>query len=164
MIFIDLYVRFYMRERVIRAICDAGFNLHIIGKGFEAITLADGSHPESTALMPTEYCLNETALSKISVNVMPWFRDGSHDRILSSMLCGSVTFSDPSLWLDNNFTGREMCFYDLNNMSELTSHIAGILDDPSAAMEIAAGGRKKALALHTWKARAAELLEHLKDN
>lgn len=164
MIFIDLYVRFYMRERVIRAICDAGFNLHIIGKGFEAITLADGSHPESTALMPTEYCLNETALSKISVNVMPWFRDGSHDRILSSMLCGSVTFSDPSLWLDNNFTGREMCFYDLNNMSELTSHIAGILDDTSAAMEIAAGGRKKALALHTWKARAAELLEHLKDN
>lgn len=134
-----------MRERVIRAICDAGFNLHIIGKGFEAITLADGSHPESTALMPTEYCLNETALSKISVNVMPWFRDGSHDRILSSMLCGSVTFSDPSLWLDNNFTGREMCFYDLNNMSELTSHIADILDDPSEAMEIAAGGRKKPL-------------------
>lgn len=160
MIFIDLYVRFYMREKVIRAVSNAGINLRLVGKGFEAIRLDNGKTLSGTPLMPTGYCLKETSLAKISLNVMPWFRDGSHDRILSSMMCGAVALTDNSIWLCENFNNMtDICFYDLNDTDGLVSCIFELLDNPAVLTGICSAGHKKALESHTWESRALEIVK-----
>lgn len=163
MIFIDLYVRFYIREKIIREIINAGFNLRLVGKGFEAIKPSNKKALSQTALMPTAYCLKETSCSKISLNVMPWFRDGCHDRILSAMLCGALSLTDSSIWLSENFKDMtDICFYDPNRTDKLISKIHYLTDNPDILESISAAGHQKALKAHTWKSRAARIANLLK--
>ncbi len=161
-LFIDLYVRFYFREKAIAALADGGFNLKLVGSGFEKIRTKKGIALSGGTLLPTALCLKETALAKISLNVMPRFCDGGHDRILSSMLCGSLSLTDSSVWLRENFTdGQDLRFYDITAAEKLPELAAGLLDDPGELRAIAENGRKKALESHTWDSRADEILGFL---
>lgn len=38
--------------------------------------------------------------AKVSLNVMPWFKDGAHDRVFNSILNGAVCVTDPSRYLE----------------------------------------------------------------
>ncbi len=159
MLFIDLYVRFHVREKVITTLADAGIDIYIIGKGWEQARCRNGRTLHSTELMPTSFCLQEIAKSRISVNVMPWFRNGCHDRILSSMLCGAVSLTDSSAWIDRNFTNmKELVLYKLNDISSLPQLVTSLLDHPDILSEIRTCGHEKALQHHTWDCRAKELL------
>ncbi len=158
MIFIDLYVRFYIREKVIRTIADSGLDIVLIGKGFEAIKCKKQTILHGTELLPTTFCLDETAKSLISVNIMPWFKDGSHDRILSSMLCNTLSFTDGSKWLSENFENKkDLVFYDNMNIDEIPYMLSDLLANPDILAEISENGHKKALEHHTWHSRAKEI-------
>lgn len=158
-LFIDLYVRFRLREKAIAALADAGLNIRLVGHGFEAIRLKNGRTLSGGTLLPTAYCLKETALAKISLNVMPGFCDGGHDRIVSSMLCGTPVLSDPSIWLMENFRdGEDIFYYDNMHMEKLPETAANLLGNPKLLRVVAENGQKKALESHTWESRAGELL------
>lgn len=153
MIFIDLYLRFYQRECVIKEIIKSGFNVRFVGRGFDALGL------NSTTLMPTSFCLEETAKAKVSLNIMPGFCDGSHDRILSSMLCHTLCVTDKSRWLVENFENREnILFYDVSMPSTASRAIEYALTNPDILERISENGHKKALELHTWNSRVNEII------
>lgn len=49
------------------------------------------------------------------MNVMPWFKDGAHDRVFNSMLNGAVCFTDWSRYLTENLRdGEDIFFYELD--------------------------------------------------
>jgi hypothetical protein len=160
MIFIDLYVRFYFRGQVIRTLADNGLPVRVYGSGWE---LLNCKRPKNIILgKPADSlkCLEAIADSRISLNVMPWFKNGAHDRIFNSMLNGALCISDSSRWLKENLTdGQELVYYSLSKINELPSLVEGLLKDPDRLEKIADQGYKKALALHTWECRARVLEE-----
>ena len=63
----------------------------------------------------SQKCHDMLSQSKISLNVMPWFKNGIHDRIFNSCLNGAVSLSDSSIYIDELFTDRQnIILYDLN--------------------------------------------------
>ena len=96
MIFIDLYVRHFFRGEVIKTLVDSGQRVYCFGAGWDSL---DCKHPENIVngkVLDSLGCLQQISKSKVSLNVMPWFKDGAHDRVFNSMLNGAVSVSDGS--------------------------------------------------------------------
>lgn len=115
MMYVDLNVRFHYRQLAIRALVDAGLKVHTYGEGYNYI---ECQHPENIiqhGSANSQQCLDKISQAKISLNVMPWFKDGAHDRVFNSCLNGAVSLTDSSRYLDEIFTDDEnILFYDLN--------------------------------------------------
>ena len=73
--FIDLYVRYTFRGRAVQELVDAGIRVHVFGDGWE---LLECKHPENLMIMNnlnSEGCLRKLCQTKLSLNVMPWFKN-----------------------------------------------------------------------------------------
>lgn len=158
MIFIDTYVRFYYREKAVQLLADSGLKVHCIGHGWDKLSL---KHPENLTYEKNQYshaCLERMADARISLNVMPWFKDGAHDRVFNAMANGSICLTDHSKYLDEILTDNEtVAFYDLKNMEELPLKAKALLENPSKMEEISKKGFEYAMKYHTWECRANTL-------
>lgn len=156
--FIDLYVRYTFRGRAVQALVDAGIKVHVFGDGWE---LLECGHPENLIIMNSlnsEGCLKKLCQTKLSLNVMPWFKNGAHDRIFNSMLNGAVCLTDSSIYLDEILhDGKDCSLYSLTEMERLPEIAKGLLADPNRMQAIADGGYELAQAGHTWAHRARVL-------
>lgn len=164
MIFIDLYVRFHFRGEVVKVLVDHGFKVHVVGSGWD---LLDCEHPENIIHLGAKNslgCLNAIADSKISLNVMPWFKEGAHDRVFNSMVNGAVCVSDESIWmLEHLKDGEEIIFYRLNELNHLPTIVGQLLNDPDRMQLIADTSCHKVREEHTWEARAKVLSKLIED-
>ena len=119
MMYVDLNVRFHYRELAIRALVDSGLKVHTYGEGYNYIQCR---HPENIikhGSADSQQCLDKISQAKISLNVMPWFKAGAHDRVFNSCLNGAVSLTDSSAYLDEIFTdGENILFYDLNMLRD----------------------------------------------
>ncbi|MBP1755166.1 MAG: hypothetical protein H6Q59_1564 [Firmicutes bacterium] len=162
MIFIDLYVRFYFRGQVIRTLVDAGFQVHVFGKGWQQLKCL---HPENLFVggsMDSFGCLQQISQAKISLNVMPWFKDGAHDRIFNSMLNGALCLSDESRYLREELRdGVELQFFSLTELEKLPELVASLLNHPDKMEDIIEAGYRKAAEGHTWAHRAKVLSQRI---
>ena len=158
MIFIDLYVRFYYRGLVVRTLVDHGIRLHVYGSGWN---LLECRHPENIlqgGSLNSFECLQKISQAKISLNVMPWFKDGAHDRIFNSMLNGALCLTDESIYLKEEFKNDiHIKFYSLSELEKLPEMISFLLDHPGRMEKIIENGYQKAKTLHTWECRAVYL-------
>jgi len=158
MIFIDLYVRFYFRGEVVKTLVDNGFPVHVFGGGWDYL---DCKHPDNLIYggsLDSKGCLEKMQEAKICLNVMPWFKDGAHDRIFNSMLNGSLCLTDGSIYLEQEFTDQsDICFYSLSEMDKLPSIVDHIIKNPASMKSITEAGYKKSKESHTWKQRANTL-------
>lgn len=159
MIFIDLYLRNYFRGKIVAAVCDAGIPVTVIGKGWEKLTL---SHKENLKILPqtdSKACLEALWNAKISLNVMPWFKDGAHDRVFNSILNGAVCVSDMSRYLcDELPEGFGVCYYDLNHPEQAVEKIRLLLSENDKREQILEAGMPLVKKGHTWRNRAEQLL------
>lgn len=90
--------------------------------------------------------------SRLTLNLMPEFKAGFHDRIFSAMLNGSVAVTDPSKRLLREFTDhRELLFYDVMHMDESCEQLREALEKPRMLQQIADSGLKAANERFTWK-------------
>ena len=160
LMFVDLSVRFYFRARVIAALADSGVEVHTFGAGWDLLECA---HPENiikAGSVSSQTCLDMISRSKISVNVMPWFKRGAHDRVFNSMLNGALCVTDGSTCLNKHFEhGRDICFYSLWNVSEVAEQIKRLLADWDMIEAITDSAYRKCRESHTWKCRTEELIE-----
>lgn len=159
---VDRYIRSYYRDQVIRTLVDAGICVDVYGDGWEQFRAenADGLkvHP-AVSYMES---LDITGNSKISLNIMPWFKDGAHDRVFTAMLCGAVCLTDGSLWLEEQLRETEhIYFYSLKGLKYLPAKARRILSEPKAAAKVAETGKKLAEEQHTWARRAEEIVDYL---
>ena len=139
-------------------LADAGIKVHVFGDGWD---LLECRHPENLMIMnnlDSEGCLKKLCQTKISLNVMPWFKNGAHDRIFNSMLNGAVCLTDGSLYLDEILhDGKDSSLYSLTEMERLPEIAEGLLSDADRMQTIADGGYELARTGHTWAHRAMVL-------
>lgn len=157
---IDQYVRFYFRDKLVRTVLNAGLKLHVFGNGWEdfqsdykenLIIHQGGAYAASKAL----------ANSKIALNIMPWFKDGFQERIASAMLSKTVVFTDESKYIIENFKdGEELLLYSLKDMESIVAHVQYLLGHPQEASQIAEKGYQK-IQDHTWFSRTYDMLRKM---
>lgn len=162
MIFIDLYVRFYMRGKAITALVDNGFKVDVYGSGFDRLTC---KHPENLIMhgsVKSSLCLKKLSKAKISLNVMPWFKDGAHDRIFNSAMNGACSLSDGSVYLHDVFDEQDcVAFYNLTDMEKLPEYAEQLLSNPDKMQRMADASYKITAASHTWTSRAEILCKYI---
>lgn len=165
MLFIDLYVRNYWRGMAVKTLVDAGIQVEVVGAGWEKL---DCRHPENLVIHPQTdslNCLQMLARAKISLNVMPWFKDGAHDRVFNSILNGAVCVSDGSKYLCEELKeGEGICYFDLNHLEALPEKVKELLQDENRMQDIVAQGREKVLDMHLWANRAELLADWIERN
>ncbi len=160
MIFIDLYIRNYWRGLAVRRLVDAGIRVDVVGKGWEKLECEGREnlviHPQTDSVT----CLRMLMQAKVSVNVMPWFKDGAHDRVFNSILNGAVCVSDTSRYLCGQLAeGEGICYFELENLQELPGIVKELLRDEEKRKKIVAAGAEKVSREHTWAARADVLAD-----
>ncbi len=102
-------------------------------------------------------------LAKCSLNVMPWFKDGAHDRIFNTTLNGSVLISDGSMYLQEILHDGEDCIrYDLKAMEEMPERVKALLADSERMQQIADRAYDLASEGHTWAHRADALATYIR--
>lgn len=160
----DMYVRYYFRGELIKALADSGLKITCIGGGWEHLKC---SHPENITCFDytnSLNCLLQIRQAKVSVNVMPWFKRGAHDRIFNSMLQGAVCFTDSSEYLDTILKDNENCImWSLNDIPAAAEKLKMALQDTDRLQRIADKGYELALS-HTWAERAKILSSYIEND
>lgn len=157
----DWAIRMYERERVVSVLAEAGLELYLLGRGWENHPAA--SYPNVHRIddrVPYAETLTYMANAKINLNVMPWFKEGTHDRIFNALLQHSLPLTDSSTWIDAHFTdGTDIALYDLNHLEKLPDIARSLLEEPSRAEAIIEKGYEKVYNHYTWSHCADWILE-----
>ncbi|NBH14546.1 glycosyltransferase family 1 protein [Lachnospiraceae bacterium] len=158
---LDWMVRMYQRERVIRVLAEAGFDLWLLGRGWEDHPCAGyGNVHWLNDRIPFAETLSYMAEAKINLNVMPWFKAGTHDRIFNILLQHSLPLTDTSSWIDENYTaGEEIAIYDLKDLERLPQIVQRLLQDERRTEEMIQKGYEKTKRNYTWKNCVDQILQ-----
>ena len=137
---------------MINTLAESGTELYLLGKGWQDYS---GIRYPNVHIVDgwVDYgrTLEITAEARVSLNVMPWFKSGTHDRIFNALLQRSVPLSDSSSWLSENFTdGVDIAYYDLKNLERLPAIVQYLLTDVSYAEGIIQKGYEKVAHNLTW--------------
>lgn len=160
MIFIDLYVRSWFRREIVCALAEDGIPVTVIGKNWEQAGCKCPKNLTLTGQKDSLACLESMRQAKISVNVMPWFKNGAHDRIFNGMLQGCAVVTDSSAYLDEILSdGKDCAFFRLDCRKEISQKVRRLLEHPGEANCIASAGYRKASESHTWADRTQALLK-----
>lgn len=158
--FIDLYVRYTLRGKIVQLLVDAGIKVHVFGDGWDLLPCKHGENLILMNHLDSVGCLKKLCQARISLNVMPWFKDGAHDRIFNSMLNGAVCLTDSSVYLDDILhDGVDCSLFDLQQLESLPEITEKLLADPDQMQAIADAGYNLAKDGHMWEHRAVKLHE-----
>lgn len=157
----DIIINTIHRVGAVAQLVNAGIPVTVYGN--EEWTQMDYEHPENLHYMgkvsPLE-CIELMCDTKVVLNSMPWFKNGTHDRVVNAMLNGAVTVSDPSEYLLERYVdGEDILYYHLEHMDQLPQIVSSILNDPDRAEKITANAYRKAELTETWQNRAMQLLD-----
>lgn len=157
---LDGWVRMVMRERVVTALVEGGIDIHVLGDGWQNCPCAGnpGLHMLSRERIPLADTLTWMEKARINLNIMPWFKAGSHDRVFNAMLRKSIALTDPSSYFQKYFIDMDsIVYYSLENLKQLPETVRTLLSHPEQAEAIAENGYNKAEAF-TWRYYVEDLL------
>lgn len=167
--YIELLAVSFYREKLIRTMLDAGIRVHLYGPGWDICDFVNHPNLIWKGSIPARDVLCKMHQSKIVLNTMTWFKDGTHDRIFNGMLAGALAVTDESAYMQEEFLScpqtesqsAQLVMFRLAGMEHLPELIKKLLANPDEIQKIADNGRKKAMQSHTWSHRAEELHEDL---
>lgn len=166
---VDYYTRGKDRVELIRSIQDA--EVHVFGDlskdsavsvlGWQQY-LSQCSNVTVHPSVPFAESLNILRQSKICLNSMPFFKYGSHERVLAGLACGAVPVTTENYYFNEMFKdGEEVVYYSMQNRSSVNEAINTLLADESKRREIANRGRSIVMSEHTWDKRVDLLIQIL---
>lgn len=166
--YFDMYIRCMIREEMLMQVLKSGITVDVYGHNWELfeeyikmLLPQDGCgklicHGE----VPYEKLPSVYANTCIALNVMPWFKDGMHDRIPLAMLNGCVAISDESPYLEECLQeGEQILLYSLECMDEVPKMVHEVLENVEAGAKIAAKGYAYASGHFTWRRYVRELVK-----
>lgn len=165
--YLDYYTRGKDRIELIRSIKNA--SVHIFGdidreNPAAILSWNDYFHGQSNVTIHPSLsfpeAINTLKKSKIVLNSMPFFRDGSHERIFYALGCGCLPLSSESKYLREQFqAGKEILFYQAAKREEVNTLIDEMLCNEKNRFDYAASGRARVMQHHTWDQRVQNLLD-----
>ena len=148
----DWYIRMYYREKVINSVLESGRDLHVLGRGWE--NYPQYAHPHFHHIsdrISFADSLDIMADARINLNVMPWFKDGTHERVFNTLLRHSIPLTDSSTYLKENFINRNsIYYYELTKLNMIPEIIDDILKDPIKAKLLILNGISIVNENYTW--------------
>ena len=155
----EIYVRRYFKQEIMKGLSESGVAVDVYGTNWENPDYSYGDGIRFHSLITPRECGVMSGRAKICLNIMPWFKDGSHDRIHSGMLNGAVVMTDSSSYLDERFRhGKDIVFYDMSDVPGLVYNLRWLLEHPDVAGRIALAGRQVAATEDTWERRLDTIL------
>lgn len=149
---VDWAIRMYQRDRVIQVLAESGVELYLLGRGWENHRSA--KYPNVHRIddrIPYADTLAYMADARLNLNVFPWFKAGTHDRIFNTLLQHSLPLTDSSSWVDENFTdGEDIALYDLEHLERLPEIVDSLLRDTKRAENMIQKGYEKVVHHFTW--------------
>lgn len=166
--FLDNYTKGKDRVELIRSIKDAP--VHVFG---ELVT----DHPacklgwkdylgkqRNVTIHPSvsfSESLQILGKSKICLNSMPFFRNGSHERVLASFACGALPITSDSLYWREQFATDELVIYPPGNWSVINGTVNDLLANKTKRESMVKRGRTKVMQKHTWDERVDQLMQEI---
>lgn len=152
---------FYFREKAVRAIIEAGIELHVFSDSWKNSPLS--GHPCLVIHRDVTYeeSLNVMAQSRLSLNLMSWHKGGMTERVANIMLNGAVCISDQTSYLKEHFAdGKEIVLFDLMQLQELPEKVSALLkpENEETVRRIAQAGYENAWKNHRWQNRAEQFI------
>lgn len=159
----DWYARDYYRDKVIRVLLANGLSIHVYGNGWDEF---EGDYDGELIIEKGSAYVARKAVAeaKISLNLMPWFKEGFQERIATAMLSGTVAVTDESKYIIENFEDeKELVTFSLRNLEELPDKIKYLLENEEYASHIASAGKLRADQGLTWQHRTFEMIEFIRE-
>ncbi|MFN3523960.1 MAG: glycosyltransferase [Phenylobacterium sp.] len=156
----QLYAEAWHRNALVEVLGAAGAPMTVYGKGWGALaerfpSLAwggEGSFEQTLSLLRR---------ARLVLNTNNGFVDGGHERVFTAMCGGAAVISDANPWYAEAFAPAELSTFEWRAMDAVPAQIEALLADPAALAAQARAGAAKALAGHTWRARAQTLVQTL---
>lgn len=149
---VDWAIRMYQRGRVVEVLAESGVELYLLGRGWE--NHCSAKYPNVHRIddrIPYADTLAYMADARLNLNVFPWFKSGTHDRIFNALLQHSLPLTDSSRWVDENFTnGEDIALYDLEHLEKLPEIVGELLRDTERAERMIQKGYEKTAKNLTW--------------
>lgn len=163
--YLDQYTRYFCKVRIIEALLDSGFTVHMMGNGGGYDTLQEKHYEHLIYLgtMDIEQVVEAMGHAKIVINPCPVFSEGYHERIFTSLLNKAVCFTPYSPYLDEHMGGR-LKYIHLNQLEDMTKQIRDILDNYLAYNSFIEDNYMYSMANHTWEKRAEEIITRFEQN
>lgn len=160
LLFIDVSIRANNRKLILDKLTSEGITVDVFGNGWEGYKCEHPEHLRIHQNVPYQEALSIMSNAKIVLNPLPLFRNGSHERVFSSMFCGALCLSEINTYLSEQFThGEDIVFFDMNDLESLVTNIKLLLSNQELSQKICQNGYKKASDNHLWKHRAKEILD-----
>ena len=162
-VYIERVVGSHFREKMVRAFAEAGINITIYGRNWEKCGIDKYDNVEFKGFVSPEKVIELMGESKMVLNSMPWFKDGSHERIYNSMLNGAVPVTDGSRFLDETIPEGCAVMFGLSDseIAEGVRKVKDLLNNPEKMEKMAERGREFAIKGETWEHRAEEIHKDL---
>lgn len=159
--FCDLMINSFYRKKLVEELVAGGIHVDVYGNGWDDLIAENSEYFHYKGLVPQEECIRQMQNTKFVLNSMPWFKDGTHDRIYNAFLAHSVCVTDPSKYMTENFQdGEDIVYYSLDHMKKLPQIIREYEADEEKCQRIIDNGYGKTALEHSWQARVITLLEH----
>lgn len=167
--FVDFFMRGKERIDLIKSITDA--QVHIFGaptwrEELPIKTWEDYFKDQKNVIIhpAVEYTESLEILkkTKICLNSMPMFKNGSHERIFASLACGALPLTSDNLFVRDHFIEDEdLLLFQYSHLHEVNEKINHYLTNEKDRLKLVESGRKKVMNEHTWDHRAEKIVEML---
>jgi glycosyltransferase involved in cell wall biosynthesis len=157
-ILVDKILRARKRYEIIKALLDEGITVQHYGR-LQKDELVNNKNFITNG--PIDYIdlLLEIKRSKILLHDTPYFKNGSHERVLTSMLNGTLVLSNINNYCNNQYIdGENIIFYNINNLNTLIEKTHFYLENEEERIFIEKNAYETTKRFNTWKNRAQEIL------
>lgn len=161
------YIRAIDRLKLIQSVKDA--RVYIFGgacfrppgrvKGWQEY-FAGNPHVTVHPAIPMDAAIEIMKKSKICLNSMPFFKNGTHERLFLGAACGCLMVNTDTLWVRNHFE-EDLVLYKPRQWSDVNDKINYYLAHEAERKAMAEKARERVMRYHTWDKRVEELLEAL---
>ncbi|MGN0161803.1 MAG: glycosyltransferase [Lachnospiraceae bacterium] len=157
---VDSFATSYYREKTIDTLVNNGIDVMVCGRGWDNCDCFKNPHFHYGGFIAPQDVAKTMCNSKIVLNTMTWFKDGSHDRVFNGMLAGAVAITDSSGYMKEIITsGTNGILFELPEIDRLPKTIESLLKDIEKAQSIADAGYELARDNHQMRHRAREIAE-----
>lgn len=158
-IYIETYVRREWKLYMMRTLDEKGITVEVYGNNWINPNYTYSNRIHIHDRVSSKKCNELISDAKITLNCMPWFKDGASERAFNTMQNGSLCFIDPSGYLKERFENKkDLVFFEVNDPRGLADSIKYYLNNIDEAQTIADRGLEKSLS-DTWSERLKTIVE-----
>lgn len=100
--------------------------------------------------------------SKIALNSMPFFKNGSHERVLTAFACGALPLTTDTVYFKEFFKeGEEILYYRSNHYEDVNTMVNEAVSNDARREEMVRKGVEIVDDEFTWDKRVNELLKEM---